>query len=296
MKMITPIDVVEATLIATSVAENDAPAWDVATTYAVNDEVISTATHSHYICVTAGSGVDPDTDDGSNWVRLGATNRWKAFDKLISDPVTDTGPISYTIQPTSMISGIALFGVDADHVSVTVTLGSRSEVFQKTLVNLDDVEGWHSWLFSGVVREKEALFLDLPYYGSGTEYKIDVTGAGVLQIGQIVLGQAVSIGNTAWGAEIGILDYSRKDRDAYGNAIIVERRFSRLASFPIGVDSRRARRVQRKLEDYRAAPAVWIGDERLEYALMIYGFYKSYSHVLDQDDWSRAVIEVEGLV
>jgi len=296
MKMIAPITITDATLVSSSVLEADAPVWDIATAYVANDPVISLVTHSQYICATGNTGIDPDNDSGTNWTRIGATNRWKAFDQLISDPVTNAAAISYTIQPAAAISGIAFFGLAADFITVTVTLGAQSYVFQKNLINVDEIDGWYGWLFSGVVREVEALFLDLPYLGAGTEYLIEVTGPGTVAIGQIILGSASNFGVTHWGAEIGILDFSRKDLDVYGNAIIVKRRNARLATFPIGVDARKARQIQRILEAYRATPAVWIGDDRLEYGLMIYGFYSSYSHVLDQENWSHVLIEVRGLV
>lgn len=297
MKMIEPLAVTDAVLTATNLVEDDAPAWDVATSYAVGAQVISIATHSLYVSeVAANLGNDPDADDGSNWTRLSSTNIWKAFDQLIDDQVENDDLISYTITPTGGVSGISFFGLEADAIDIEVSLGATIYNFHQDLVNLDDVEGWYSWLFSGVVREKEALFLDLPYLGVGTEYKIDITGPGAIKVGQIVAGKITTIGVTEWGAQIGILDYSRKDRDSFGNAFIVERRFSRLASFPISVNAERARRVQRKMEDFRATPAVWIGDDRSEYALIIYGFYKSYTHVLAFDNHSRGLIEVEGLV
>ena len=297
MKMIEPLGVTDATLIATNLTEDDAPIWDVGVTYAVNDPVISIATHSLYVSEVAGNlGNDPDLDNGANWTRLSSTNIWKAFEHLIASQVAFDDLISYTLQPTSAISGIAFFGLDADAIDIEVKLGAQTHTFHQDLVNHDDIEGWYSWFFSGVLREKEALFLDLPYLGAGTEYKIDISGGGPVKVGQIVAGKVTVIGVTEWGAQIGIHDYSRKDSDNFGNVFLVERGFSRLASFPVGIEARKARQVQRKMEDYRATPAVWIGDDRQEYALIIYGFYKSYTHVLTLDNWSRAMIDVEGLV
>ncbi len=295
MKIIEPIELTDTVLTATNLTETDAPEWDIATSYAVDDVVMSLTTHSLYVSEVAGNlANDPDTS-GAIWTRLSATNIWKAFDKLIANQVANDDLISYTLQPAGEVSGIAFFGLDADAIDIEVSLGTTVYSFHQDLVNLDEVDGWYSWLFSGVVREKESLFLDLPYLGAGTEYKIDITGSGAIKVGQIVAGKATIIGTVAWGAQIGILDYSRKDRDGFGNVYIVERRFSRLASFPIGVDATKVRRVQRKMEDFRATPAVWIGDERPEYALIIYGFYKSYTQVLVFEDWSTGLIEVEGL-
>ena len=296
MKMIEPFAVTDATLLATNLVEDDAPVWDAATTYAVDDVVMSIATHSLYVSeVAANLGNDPDLGDKTKWTRLSATNIWKAFDQMIANQVGFNDLISYTIQPTSAISGIAFFGLDADAIDIEVKLGAETYTFHQDLVNHDDIEGWYSWFFSGVLREREALFLDLPYLGTGTEYKIDISGGGAVKVGQIVAGETTVIGETGWGAELGIHDYSRKNSDVFGNILLVKRGYSRLASFPVSLDARKARRLQRKMEDYRATPAVWIGDDRPEYGLILYGFYRSYSHALTLDNWSRATIDVEGL-
>lgn len=298
MNLLEPISVNDTTLISSNLAETDASEWNIATAYVVDDLVISTTTHSVYQCVTAHTGDNPDTStaDPANWVRLSATNRWKSFDTLISDPALGTDLISYVIEPESEVIGIALFNLIGATVTVTVTKDASSYVYSQELINYDDVDGWYSWLFSGVAQLREALFVDLPFLGAGTQYQIDISATGPVQVGQIVLGKLTELGVTRWGANIGILDFSRKDRDAYGNAIIVERRFAQTASFPIAVDARRARRVQERIAEFRATPAVWIGDDRTEYALMIYGFLRSYTHVLELDNWSQATIEVEGLV
>ena len=298
MKIIEPIEMTDAKLSFASIAEDDAPLWDASTAYVLNDKVISLASHSVYVCEVGNTGIDPDTDIAAtpNWTRLGATNRWKAFDLLISDPAISANTIVYTVTPDRLVSGIAMFGLVADKVTITVELGAAVLIYVIDLISYDDIDGFYSWLFSGVNKETEALRLDLPYLGAGTSYKVEISGVGSLQVGQIVLGEVVDLGVTPWGSEVGIQDYSRKDRDIYGNAKILERRFSRTASFQIGCDARRVRRVQRKMEQFRATPAVWIGDERAEYALVVFGFYTSYTHVLSHNNWSRAVIEVEGLV
>lgn len=298
MRIIEPAAMSDAQMTASNIPEDDAPEWDVATAYVLNDQVISLATHSVYVAEIPTTGVDPDTDtsDPPNWTRLGSTNRWKAFDTLISDPVQAVEVINYTITPDTQIAGLALFGLAADAITVTITLGAVVKAHQIDLINLDDVEGWYTWLFSGVQRESEALFLDLPYLGAGTTYQIAISGSGTVEVGQIIYGVVSRLGVTRWGGGIGILDFSRKERDAYGNALILERRFARLASFPIGMASTLARRTQRKLEKFRAKPVVWVGDERAEFGMIVYGFYRDYTHVLEFEGWSRAIIEVEGLV
>src|SRR3546814_19750231 len=48
MKVVQPVPVTDAILVASSVAETDFPAWAVGSTYGLGDRVISTATHRIY--------------------------------------------------------------------------------------------------------------------------------------------------------------------------------------------------------------------------------------------------------
>jgi hypothetical protein len=97
MDIIRPVVVTDAVLDSSNVPENDYAEWDVATAYTVGNRVILLSTHRIYEAVGSSTGVNPATDDGTNWLNIGATNRWKAFDQKISDPVTQLESISYTL-------------------------------------------------------------------------------------------------------------------------------------------------------------------------------------------------------
>lgn len=296
MQIIEPISITDASIHGTNVPETDAPVYSASDTYGVDSEVIVKADHAVYISVVAGnSGNDPSTDEGTNWVRKGATNRWKAFDTFISDPVIQDDDIRYTIEVDSFVSGLAMFGLEADRALVTVSLGDQSVTIEKDLVNREDIDTYNTWFFSGVDRASEALFLDLPYFGVGTRYWIRLFGDGPVKCGQIVLGRVTTLGTTPWGATLGIYDASRKERDDYGNAIIVERAFAQTARIPVQIEAVRSKAVLNKLASYRATPVVWIGDDRPDYGLIIYGFYTTYSHVLTSGEMSNYSLTIEGL-
>jgi len=89
MQIIKPITVTDSILTATNVPENDFPQWAAGTTYSIGNKVVSLTTHKIYeSLINSNLGNNPTTDDGTKWLDLGATTRWKAFDTKIGNRAT----------------------------------------------------------------------------------------------------------------------------------------------------------------------------------------------------------------
>ena len=123
MKVIPPLDVTDAMLTSIDIPENDYPEWADATAYVRGDYVISTTTHTVYHCLvdhTSDPSKNPDTEtaaladpliddpDPVHWQVIGATNRWKLFDKKPSVQATQNGGFEVTLTPGVIISGLGL--------------------------------------------------------------------------------------------------------------------------------------------------------------------------------------------
>tara|TARA_R110000782_G_scaffold270173_1_gene369796 strand:+ start:26 stop:928 length:903 start_codon:yes stop_codon:yes gene_type:complete len=299
MQAIDPLTITDSLFLSSNLAENDYAAWSAGTTYALGARVIVVSVHKVYESASSGNtGNDPTTDTtGTNWLEVGATNKWKAFDQHISDPATNANTIQYVINSgTSIISSLAFFGLSADAVQIQVSYAS-TEVYNKTFQLLDTspVIDWYTYFFLRITKLQELLVVDLPSYTDAT-VTITITDSGeVVKVGQVVLGSLVTLGRTGYGSSIGIEDYSRKERDTFGNVIILERAFAQKANYEVSILTVDARRVQRFLSDYRAKPIVWIGNQDPTYGLIVYGFYTQFSINLSTYSTSYSTIEVEGL-
>jgi len=301
MDIIKPITVTDSVLTSTNIAENDYAEWDSATTYAIGDKVISTTTHRIYESVI-GSNLnnDPTTDDGTNWLNIGATNRWKAFDKYISDPVTNTTSIQYTLTPPngSIPSAVALLNLKGISANVTVTDSVDGEVYNTDIDLLDNrnIVDWYTYFFEEQVQREEALFLDIPpYIGAVVSVTVQEEVGQTAELGQLVFGFLSDVGLTVYGTSIGIEDYSIKDRDDFGNAIIVERNFSQTVDFDVQFETQNARKIQKTLSALRATPVVYLGSTDVSYGTLVYGFYRRFDITLETPAYAFASIEVEGL-
>jgi len=301
MDIIKPITVTDSVLTSTNIAENDYAEWNSGTTYAIGNKVISVTTHRIYESVTASNlNNDPTTDDGTNWLNIGATNRWKAFDQYISDPVSNTTSIQYTLTPPngSIPSAVALLNLKGISANVTVTDSVDGEVYNTDIDLLDNrnIVDWYTYFFEEQVQREEALFLDIPpYIGAVVSVTVQEEVGQTAELGQLVFGFLSDVGLTVYGTSIGIEDYSIKDRDAFGNAIIVQRNFSQTVDFDVQFETQNARKIQKTLAALRATPVVYLGSTDVSYGTLVYGFYRRFDITLETPSYAFASIEVEGL-
>ena len=299
MQIIKPITVTDSILTSSNVTEDDYAVWASGTTYNIGDRVIVISTHKIYESLIGSNlGNDPTTDDGTKWLTLGATNRWKAFDQKIADHVSNTTSIEYSITPNSNTTAVALFGLVGISANVTVTDPTEGEVYNTTISLIDNrnIVDWYTYFFEEQVQRQEAQFLNIPPYINGV---VDVTvthnTGDTAELGQLVFGFLSDIGLTSYGTAISIEDYSRKETDAFGNFIVVERAYSQLADFDVKFPTANARKLQRTLAEFRATPIVYIGSDDVSYGTTIYGFYRRFDLTLETPSYSFGAIEVEGL-
>lgn len=300
MYVIVPEFVTEATLSASNVTEADYAAWSSVTAYTVGQRVIlTTGYHKVYECVGANTNKHPVTDPAAAtyWLEVSATNRWKAFDRKISDPTTRAGNITYTIAPTMLTDSAAFFGLSASSVTVVVKDGVTT--LSTSTVDLVDRTGavdWFSWFYDDIVFDPIALITDFNAT-PGNTIEITVAGSSNVEVGEIVLGRNRQLGDTNVGSGIGIKDYSRKERDSFGNPIIVERAFSDLVDYKFTFPATDARRVKSLLAGLRSTPAVYhAGPDTLMFGTTVFGFYTGFEIPLTDRNMSFATMQIEGLV
>lgn len=295
MKIINPIDVTEAILIGSSVDEDDYAAWDGAASYLVGDRRIRS--HRIYEALIAHSGIDPagPATSPATWLDLGATNRWKMFDDRIGSRTEQAESIGVTLRPGTVINALALFNLQGHTVTVVMTDPVEGEVYRREVSLVDPaVSSWYDWLFAVLGRKADVVLLDLPAYGTADLSVTIAAGSGTAACGHMVAGAQVEIGVALYGTGVGITDYSRKEVDAFGSSIVVERAFSKRADFDVSLETARVSAIQRLLASIRARPVVWVGDASYE-ATVLFGFFKDFSISISGPSVSDGTITVEGL-
>jgi len=281
----------------TNVPEADYPVWAPTTTYAVGAKVIVSS--RIYEALVANTNVNPTAAPTAppKWLDLGATNRWRMFDDKMSSVTTNPESISLRIVPGKAIDALAFFGIDAASVLVRVTDPYQGVVFESQVspVSTDGIDNWYDYFFSPVEIMEDFVVLDVPAGSFGSIEIVISKPGGVARAAMLIIGKMARIGAALYGSSVGITDFSKKERDEFGNFVLVERGFSKRAEFDVAVETARVGSVQRTLARYRAKPLVWIGEASYE-GTIIYGYYRDFSLVISGPSVSDCSISVEGLI
>lgn len=291
-----PLAIYPAILVATSVAEADYPEWAAGTTYAKGNRIILAALHKVYESTSdANLGNNPATT--AQWTEVGPTNRWRMFDLSISTATLLTDGDYYEITPGRAITALALVNVKAlSSVRVRVTDPAFGVVYDQihSMTALPSESDWWAWFFDERDPPTQLLINDLPSYPAAT-IRMDFATTATASIGVAMLCTTRTIGmGVQQGVSLGIQDYSRKERNEWGDVVLMQRAFAKRATFDVLLPNSALDSSQHLLESLRATPCLWSASSRHE-ALTIFGFYRDFQTNVSYTDHSDVSIEIEGM-
>lgn len=305
LSVLVPVAITPAMLVETNISEDDYAEWAVGTNYLKDDRVIVVADHKVYQSLqgTVGSyntGHTPVGDaDDLWWIEVSKTNRWKAFDYSNSSQTVRTGTVQYKLTLGSPATGVGFNNVSAGSVRVRV-ISALGQVQYDQTKELDTPlrdSDWYSYFYAPCVIKSDTVFFDVPGHSTSViEVTVDA-GAGDAKVGTISFGAPIKIGKGVhYGAKTGILDYSVKQTNDFGDTNLLVRAYAKRAEFQMIVDNADADAVQEQLTALRARPAVWVGLDDADYTrTIIYGYYKDYDFSITYASASTLNINIEGL-
>ena len=297
MKLIPPITVTTSNLTASNVSITET-AWTAGIYTTGVQRYVGTTI---YEVVAIPSTTDEPTagaiKDPPSWVAVGSINRFKMFDFSIGQATTRASPIEVTITPGEIINAVALFELaGATTVQVEMIDPTDGTVYDETRVLADytGISDWYAYFFAPYQLDVDAVFLNLPAYVNAA-ITVTITGTADVSVGECILGRQRIFGSTSINASLGIEDFSRKERDEFGNFQIVERRFAKLGNFDVLLANNEVNAMFRTLADQRARPTLYIGgDDFVE--TYILGFFRDFTILRSGPVTSELSIEVEGIV
>lgn len=319
MKVIKPSTITDASLAYSDISESPvssydyytfggssvAPtAWSSASGYTVGQRVWRASTHRIYEAlgtITAGTTLPPEQGvEGvattPTWLQVGPTNKWAMFDGEIASASKSATNLTVKLN-TSQINSVAFFGLVGSSITISLKDPTETTTYYTATKNLQGVfvDNWYDYFFSEFRQIDLAVFTDLPVYYSA-KLVITITGTNV-EIGQAVVGYSYFIGETEYGSSSGIIDYSKKEANTFGNVTFIKRAFSKRMSAKLWLENTSLDYVQSKLAEVRATPTVWVGTEDTTYNnLVVYGFYKDFTLEVSYATTSSCTLEIEGLI
>ena len=298
MMLINPFIMKDSALISSNIAETDYAAWAVGTTYALAARVIVVGTDIHkiYESLQEGNlGHDPATSP-TWWIEVSKTNRWKMFDQSVQLQSSNPTTIDVSIKPTQRVDSVALLNISAYTVQIKMTDATDGLVYNKTTILASDsgINNWYSYFYEPVVRMTDFVANDLPPYSNATIEVILTETGGTAYCGGFMVGLQQFLGNTQYGAKVGIQDYSVKTIDDYGNYTVLQRAYKKTATFNMQLYTSLVDQVMAVLTPLRATPIIYYGADGFD-ATVIYGFYKDLAVTIAYPEISTCTLEIEGL-
>ncbi len=303
---------------------DDYDVWASFIAYAVGDKVHDYASKSQYQCLVANTGQNPATVGSTHWVRIGTAQFWRPFDGnltsatygvtypgsssggvLWSSPVSsDVGFSTWVLEGLGTFSTVAVLVTDAASVRVRFYNSAGTTTYDETIYAVDpsNVIDAYSYFFAEINTRRDFIFDDIDGWGSSnlSQLYITISNEGFdvpISLGEIVIGEAHELGACHADAQIQLIDYSKKEIDAYGTVTIVQRAYSLNGSFEVEVLAADRPRVQNLMTSLRATPCVYFpsaGDANA--GIVIYGYVKDYNTTYQTPERAFASLEVEGMI
>lgn len=287
----TPVDGVNWADLGT--VDEGASVWASGTTYSTGDFAV-------YEGQLWKSAADTNTGNtpaitSAQWVRQGATNRFKAFDSFLDDEASLTDGLTYSLEFASFVSQMALMRAAGNTARVTVTDDTEGVVYDQTFSLIDDsgiIDAWE-YCFGPFIYIETILVEDMPPYANA-DLQIVIDG-DECSVAQIVVGVGVPFGAVAVGAQAGIESYSLKERGDFNRATIVARPYSDTAIFPLKIPTLQTGYVKRRLAERDSLATLYFMSGGAPYAMIAYGFFKDFDILHATSVVSDISLEIEGL-
>jgi len=300
-KVLVPTTVTDTALKSCTVAE---PAsgeieWNATTAYALGQEAIRASLHKKYRRKVAGTTATAPESDATNWLEIGATNRWKQFDAKIGSRTTSASADITTVLELGSIEGVALLDLRGESVTVTLKQTPGGAVAYTRTTSLDDtpVQSVYDWMYGEYRQLYNVLWTDLPGQFPNGELTVTVTAnATGAAIGALVAGRVHTLGLTEYGAGSGLLNWGKVIDDGFGNREWSEGGYANRVTLPLVFEASDMTRIKRTLTSVRSTPCVYVASCMPEYdTLNCYGVYRDLYITIPHYGFVTCNLEIDGL-
>ena len=281
--------------------------------YDIGSKVVVSAEHRAYQAVAITN--ETPSADSLEWIDVGATNKYRAFDYNINTKsiMPTTGSvIGYTFTPGEKCTSIGLFGLEnITNVAIQVQDADNSfnPIYPVTqpvgepphIGNIDTAIPYPSddQVANDPFLSDKVFFDDLPATTSNPHIIVTfLSNVGIteIKIGDIAIGNARSLGVVLLQTSTSRTSYDTVTTDIFGNQKTVSRPSAEYTSFELKVAPNYADYVERILKDSLNEARVWVGDKPDEEKIFTFGYYERSPIVYSSPSQYKTTLKVRGLV
>lgn len=227
INIMAPAEITAAKIVSSTISPEDSlGAWSSGATYADGNRVYSATTHHIYESLqNSNTNHDPTLQEnqvdseglGTWWLDIGPTNLYAMFDGMVSTQSSKAADLTVVLTPGAF-NGIAIFGIDGDHLHITAKTATGGTVYYEYD---EDLEGsappdYYEYFYDPFKPQTQFIATGLLPYASA-ELTVQVTKTtGDAKIGMLAVGVFSSIGAPLRGASVEPIDYSYIQTDDFG--------------------------------------------------------------------------------
>jgi hypothetical protein len=298
LRVLRPIALADANVVSISEPETEYSAWSSVTAYVVGNRVI----YLHYIyeSILNGTNKVPGTAAGATyWLLIGPSNYWAALDSAISTQMVSTivNTLTLTLVATGeFVTAVGVVNAYGTVVRVSATHDGAPVYDETQAINSTAATSFYDYFFGERDLAGQLLFDGIPPY-LGLTITVVVSGFDVARLGAVVLGRLYDIGEVQYGAETGIIDYSRKTTDTFGTTTLVEGDYADRVTLDVIVERDDFRRVNQLMKTLRATVCLFVGNDDTDVygPLVLFGWPRSFRQVVGFPTVTHMALEVEGI-
>ncbi len=288
MKILQIRPLTPSTMTATFTGAITDPSIYAATTaYAIGDKCVFG--NNKYQCILAATGKQPDSN-ATYWQYIGMINKYAMIDEYLNTQSLAAGDITITFD-TAGENGIYLTNMLATTLTVT-QVANGNTVMSKTVQLVNTVSDFYTYNFDPIDYRADYFVPLALYYNSTVTITLNHTNA---KIGGIFIGKISDVGSSLWDTEVGIIDYSKKTTDSFGNTYLKQGYFKKRLRLNYAVQTAKIDYLMRVLAQVRGTAVVFIASDMYD-SLMAYGFFTDITQTYNNPTMSFGNISIEGLI
>lgn len=293
---VTPSNLTSSTIPAVDTAHGEI-AW-ASGTFAVGDIRVVASVGRKFMCLTAGSRTTSPELDPANWDDAGASNRFAMFDLYRNTQTVSSSTIVAVVALYKRIDATMFAGLVATSAKVEMLVGGSVVFTQEVNLRIRKTLTWSDYFFGEFENKESAVVQNLPMYSSAS-LRYTITNAyGDVKCGAVVSNKSTYIGDIESGAEADSLNFSKIERDQFGNAKLTPRKSYPRTSQTLIANSKFANKIRAAKTELDAVPAAWVGlqnrpDSDYFDMLNIIGVWKKFSLNGANTGYTRIQLELE---
>ena len=281
-------------------------AWLLASVFNYGD----TIRDGHYLYQYAGqdgtnSILTPSVDSiGLNpvWVEYAPSNYYAMLDGKTSNQTSNLNTIVITVA-CSNYDTISLLNIEGVSVDLSLYDNTSASVVYTNSIDLTDtteIVDFYTYCFNPFTFLPSIYVDTMPLYNDAElTITLTATTGSDAKIGRLVFGRSFYVGDTSYGASLGLESYSSKVTDEFGNVSLVHRGSVNLDTYQVYIPTNKVPMLIRKGQELDAIPILFIMDESSTsnlQNLLNYGYWQTFNMIIPNPVKSTMSITVKGIL